>query len=248
MSTIRLHKKEANYSVVDNYFVNDKSLSWKAKGLLMYLLSKQDDWSVYVSHLATVSKDGRDATANCIKELMKAGYIHRTGGKDKDGRFKYDYVVHERPSVEQIKEEPVNTETCTGNPQRKTRNGKSVTENPHLVNTDEVSTDKVNTDRVKEKKKSAPIEVPSLEEFLKYGQEKCKELGYAYVKQPFHTKYLSWHSAGWKKQSGTKQVAIKAWKTTLLNTMPYMKLATSSTASQQEHRLSTPVPKRTQRV
>jgi predicted transcriptional regulator len=91
MSIIRT-KKTKNYSVICNNFFSDTRLSWKAKGLLGYLLTKPDDWEVYVNQLATVSEDGRDSTTAGVNELLELGYIKRKQIREK-GRFKYEYEL-----------------------------------------------------------------------------------------------------------------------------------------------------------
>jgi predicted transcriptional regulator len=141
MSTIRRQNRTRNFTTVDNTGINDTRLSWKAKGLLVYLLSKPDDWQVYVSQLKTASKDGRDSTANGLEELVKFGYVKKEEKRAENGQFGYDYEVYEQP----IKVEKGNTDT--DKPLRKTRNGKTVTENTELLNTERPSTEKLKTDR-----------------------------------------------------------------------------------------------------
>lgn len=50
MPTIRTHK-DKNFSTINNTGLTDRRLSWAARGLLAYLLSKPDHWKVRVSHL-----------------------------------------------------------------------------------------------------------------------------------------------------------------------------------------------------
>ncbi|MCP3940161.1 MAG: hypothetical protein GY710_01595 [Desulfobacteraceae bacterium] len=80
--------KKAAISLYSNIHLNDDRLSWKAKGLLIYLLSKPDDWQVYIKNLVKQSKDGMDSTYAGIKELIKAGYIIKTDIKDEKGIFR----------------------------------------------------------------------------------------------------------------------------------------------------------------
>jgi len=54
MAIFRVHKE--NYVMLDKGFLNDTRLSWKAKGLLAYMLSLPNDWSFCISNLATHSK------------------------------------------------------------------------------------------------------------------------------------------------------------------------------------------------
>lgn len=43
---IRVKKRPSNFVMMDKTFLEDDRLSYKAKGLLAYLLSKPDDWKV----------------------------------------------------------------------------------------------------------------------------------------------------------------------------------------------------------
>ena len=54
--------------------VNDNRLSWKARGLLIYLLSKPDDWEVRVQQLIDSSPDGKAVVQAIFRELKKYGY------------------------------------------------------------------------------------------------------------------------------------------------------------------------------
>jgi hypothetical protein len=97
---IRISKDKNNpYVIVNKEFVNDPLISWKAKGILLYLLSKPDDWKVYESDIICHSTDGRDSVRSAIKELIENGYIIRSRKRDEKGRLNSaEYVVYEIPS------------------------------------------------------------------------------------------------------------------------------------------------------
>lgn len=80
-----------------NNFFTDNSISWKAKGILVYLLNEANDLQNCIADLEKRSKDGRDSTRNGVKELIDSGYIAIKEIRDK-GRFKsYEYIVSEQP-------------------------------------------------------------------------------------------------------------------------------------------------------
>lgn len=121
MTTFRVFKNE-DYSIISNDLFNDERLSWKAKGLMGWLLSRPAGWKIFLKDLQTRSKDGRDATAAAIKELIENGYIERTQVREK-GIFKgYHYNVYESP-----RQENRTGKTAADNPN---------TENPTLVITE----------------------------------------------------------------------------------------------------------------
>lgn len=101
MSTYRVRKgKENPYVMLDKTSVNDSSLSWKAKGILVYLLSKPDDWRVIESDIVKHARDGRDSVRSGLRELERSGYIVRAQEHGQDGKFQpVAYEVYERPQL-----------------------------------------------------------------------------------------------------------------------------------------------------
>lgn len=99
MAVFRVYKESGNFVTVHKSFIHDENLSWKAKGILLYLLSRPDDWQVYETELNKHSSDGRDSLRTGIKELEQAGYIHRTRKRNEKGQLKeYEYQVFEQPT------------------------------------------------------------------------------------------------------------------------------------------------------
>lgn len=94
MSIVRVEKTE-KYSVIANKPINDKSLSWGARGLLAYLLSKPNDWQVRMTDLENQSPAGNHATRTIVKELEKAGYMVRKRYQTKSGKFAWMVTVYE---------------------------------------------------------------------------------------------------------------------------------------------------------
>ena len=94
----------------DNPFVTlhkasiyDAAISWKAKGILAYILSRPDTWQVYESEVCRHSKDGIKATRSGFHELIRAGYITRTQKRLESGHFSgYEYLVYETPQLQPI--------------------------------------------------------------------------------------------------------------------------------------------------
>jgi DnaD/phage-associated family protein len=130
MSIFRVEKKE-NYVVLDKGFLNDKRLSWQAKGLLAYMLSLPNDWVFNINDLKNRSRNGRDATKNIIKELQEFGYIIKEQTREK-GKFSNNrYIVLEHPALP-LTENPLTENPSTESP---------LTENPSLLNNKELNND-----------------------------------------------------------------------------------------------------------
>jgi hypothetical protein len=93
MTTIRQahHKK---YVSITNKLAQNNSLSLKARGLMLYLLSLPDDWEVHVNHLVNVCGEGRNTILSILKELKAARYVRM----EKFGfQGKVEYLVFEEP-------------------------------------------------------------------------------------------------------------------------------------------------------
>ena len=105
MSVLRVKKTE-NFVILHKGALENPNLSFKAKGLWAYCMSRPDNWEFHVSHLATVSLDGEDAVYSAIKELIENGYCERI--QENNGRFgKMDYYIHETPiGIKEILPQP----------------------------------------------------------------------------------------------------------------------------------------------
>jgi hypothetical protein len=120
MSKIVRVVKNGNYSVINNEFLNSPELSWKAKGILAYLLSKPDGWTARIADLKKKGRNGRDSVRSGMTELEEVGYLFRNVRKDAKGRFNHETVVYEKPQ-------------------------KPATENPSMDNPTVLSTELVST-------------------------------------------------------------------------------------------------------
>ena len=99
MSIVRVNKRKNPYVVMDKTGLEDENLSFKAKGLLAYLLSKPDNWTARINHLKKVSKDGRDSVRTGLKELEEHGYLTRKPIRDEKGQIKeWESVIREIPT------------------------------------------------------------------------------------------------------------------------------------------------------
>jgi len=70
-------KKYKSSQVTNCDYLENESLSFKAKGILTYLLSKEDGWEFSLEKLRNVSFEGETAVRSGLKELEEAGYIDR---------------------------------------------------------------------------------------------------------------------------------------------------------------------------
>lgn len=141
MSKITRVKKERNFVQIDKFPLQDDRLSWRAKGLLAYMLSMPDDWQFYVNELHKHAKDGKDSTRSALKELEQYGYlVIEKNNRSEKGKFSTNnYFLHERPLSD------------TGKPQRATRHGQTAT-----TNNKETNNNHTNNNKEREKKEISP--------------------------------------------------------------------------------------------
>ncbi|WP_157376166.1 hypothetical protein [Burkholderia ubonensis] len=127
--------------MLDNVLANDQRISWSAKGMLVFLLAKPDNWRVSVEALVNFTKPsarptGRDGVYSIINELIDAGYM----AKQKHANGSLDYMVYDEPQTpEQEGAEPLpeNPEQASSSQIREIPNReKPDPENPTLDNTD----------------------------------------------------------------------------------------------------------------
>lgn len=109
-----IHKAgNAPFTMVPNKALKSPEISWKAKGLLAYFLSKPDGWQFCESFIVTEAKDSFESLKSGIRELEQAGYLKREKMKP-NGRFtssQYDYTVYcvpiEKNNTEMVASDPV---------------------------------------------------------------------------------------------------------------------------------------------
>lgn len=103
------HNKENPYVPILRTTAQDKSLSYEARGLLAYLLSKPHDWQVKIHDLQHEKYAGRDKVQRILKELAARGYLTRPQKyQDKTGKWCWTpYYVWEEPQHEPFTENPL---------------------------------------------------------------------------------------------------------------------------------------------
>lgn len=84
--------KVSNFTTIHNDILNDVNLSWKAKGILIYMLSKPADWEYNIKgDIVKRSSDRETAVYSGVQELVQHGYVSRV--KNSDGTV--DYYIFE---------------------------------------------------------------------------------------------------------------------------------------------------------
>jgi hypothetical protein len=97
MSIIRV-RKDARYFSASNEPFNDKRLSWEARGLMGYLLSKPNNWKIRMHDLDKQGPAGARKIKRALAELRLYGYMNRIRTKLESGTFEWTTDVYESPS------------------------------------------------------------------------------------------------------------------------------------------------------
>ncbi|MEB6269210.1 replication protein [Staphylococcus epidermidis] len=130
MATFRTIKESGDFVTVHKAFVFDNKLSAKAKGILLYFLSRPDNWQIYTSEVVKHMNDGQKSINSGIQELIKTKYVHRIQKRTNNGVFNgYEYLVYEKPT-----EMPFSANGLSAN--GKTENRKGQTTNNNSTNND----------------------------------------------------------------------------------------------------------------
>ena len=99
---------------MSNYHLKDRSLTYKAKGLLSFMLSLPDDWDYSLKGLCAISKESRDGIRSILKELQEHHYLEIEKTRGDKGYFEYNYLIYEIPHY--INKEMIKNTPDTGNP------------------------------------------------------------------------------------------------------------------------------------
>jgi hypothetical protein len=95
MSTVRVAQRR-NFTRIDARTLADSRLSYRARGVLAFLLSKPDHWEFTAESVADAGPEGRDAIRSVFKELETHGYLVRRRWRE-GGRFVTEALLYEHP-------------------------------------------------------------------------------------------------------------------------------------------------------
>jgi DnaD/phage-associated family protein len=98
MTIIRVNK-DARYFTASNEPFNDKRLHWETRGLLAYLLSKPNTWTVRLSDLEAQGPAKITKLRKMLKDAQKHGYMNRVRIVRKDGTFYWITEIYESPNL-----------------------------------------------------------------------------------------------------------------------------------------------------
>lgn len=143
---VHVAKRKNPFAQIPNKTLQDKRLSFRARGLLVFMLSMPDQFIIRKSTLYQFCKgEGRDAVKTAFEELVDLGYIVDIPLIRPGGKFTVaNYLVYEEPVVSEnspLTENPLTVEPLTAN--------------PSLLNTKGINTEELKKE--KEKKEKVPL-------------------------------------------------------------------------------------------
>ncbi len=94
---VRTPRLERDFTVLPNRALRDPYLSYRARGVLAYVLSMPDNWRTSGDTLARQGLEGRDAIRAAINELIRAGYARRVKAQDERGRYTTELHFYDTP-------------------------------------------------------------------------------------------------------------------------------------------------------
>lgn len=95
---VRINKRTNPYVQIDKRPLEDDRLSFKAKGVLAYLLSRPDSWKVRIPDLCNRASDGQKAIQSAMRELKQFGYAKLQTVKSETGEFGgTEWLIFETP-------------------------------------------------------------------------------------------------------------------------------------------------------
>lgn len=99
---VRSPRLERDFSILPNRALRDPYLSYRARGVLAYVLSMPDNWRTSGETLARQGVEGRDSIRAAINELISTGYARRVKSQDERGRYTTELHFYDHPKAVHI--------------------------------------------------------------------------------------------------------------------------------------------------
>jgi len=92
-------KSEGVWRALNISSLNDRSLSWKAKGIHDWLRSRPDGWVFTTKGMEAWASDGRESLRSGLDELKDKGYLKLTRLRNFDGSFgDWEWTIYDVPT------------------------------------------------------------------------------------------------------------------------------------------------------
>lgn len=98
MAILKVKKRKDLFVQIDKKTLEDKNLSFKATGVLAYLMGRPENWNVIPSQLEKCKTDGLSSIKSALLELRRNDYCHYFEVREKGGIKENFYYVFEIPT------------------------------------------------------------------------------------------------------------------------------------------------------
>ena len=133
------NKTQGNFTMISNRILADKELTLKDRGLLCTLFSYPDNWNFSIQGLTTLIPDGKTSISAALNHLAELGYIKFYRTRNSKGQFMsiIEITYEKNPGHPDLENDSI---PASDNPERKTRRGKSASDNQPQYNTNNIKT------------------------------------------------------------------------------------------------------------
>lgn len=105
--------KKKNYKTIDLTATNDSNLSYKAKGIHTYLITRPDNWSFNKTDIYYRATNGRSSIRSGLQELKEKNYLVTNRVRNSDGTLgKSQWIIKENPCMDNphVENQPVDND------------------------------------------------------------------------------------------------------------------------------------------
>jgi hypothetical protein len=89
----------ASFTVVRNTAARDQALTFRARGLLVWMLSHEHGRLITAAAMIDAGPDGRGEVRAALRELEDANYIRRTRYRGAKGLWHHEMTVTDMPTI-----------------------------------------------------------------------------------------------------------------------------------------------------
>jgi hypothetical protein len=89
----------ASFTVVRNTAARDQALTFRARGLLVWMLSHESGRLITAAAMIDSGPDGRGEVRAALRELEQANYIRRTRYRGAKGLWHHEMTVTDMPTI-----------------------------------------------------------------------------------------------------------------------------------------------------
>lgn len=102
MTIVRDTEHTENYVVLKNGVLEDNRLSWEARGVLAYLISRPANWSPSMTQICQEGGIGRSKGKRIFAELREAGYLKKSQARTSRGQYGIaELICYETPRADE---------------------------------------------------------------------------------------------------------------------------------------------------